>query len=227
MRHTFALSLVLNTLDFLYPPICLCCKSIMSPSFKTLCQNCFESLQLLSTFRRCRRCFHALDERNHRCQHSALKSQATCFEDSPACRALLSSSGSATAPFILMQWNELRWPLPDLIIPTPGDWFSRSNDRWTVRKEIAQSVANLLNRPYSPCLGLNRHLLPVPYLSLEEQRRDVDWHAVKIRNPSSIVNSKILLIHDVYVTGKSLQTTATALIHIGALNVWGISVASV
>ena len=224
MENNVRSSLIRNTLDFLYPPVCVCCKAIISAPFKTLCQGCFESLHLLSTAHRCRRCFHALDEGGHRCHRSALKSQAACFEDSPSVRSLVASSGSAIAPFILMQWHALQWPVPDLVIPTPGDWFSRGTDRWATRKEIAQGVAHLLNRPYSPCLGLHRHHLFLPYLSLEEQRKDVDTRAVKIRTPAAVVNMNILLIHDVSITGRALHTSAEALITSGALNVLGISV---
>jgi competence protein ComFC len=225
MKNTFA-SVLHNTLDFLYPPICLRCKTIMSPDFKILCQPCFESLQLLSPFRRCRRCFHALDEGGHRCPRSALTSRASCFEDSLSSRTLLSTPGTAVAPFVLMQWHELQWPLPDLVVPTPGDWFSRGNDRWKARKEIALNVAHLLNRPYASCLGMHRHLLPLPYLSLEEQRQDVDSHALTIRTPDIVINANILLIHDTSTSGLALHASAKTLINSGALNVWGISVVS-
>ncbi len=219
-------SCIRNALDFLYPPVCLSCKAIIEHPFTTLCQPCFESLQLLSTFHRCRRCFHHLDEGGHRCQRSTLKSQAACFDDAPTPRALLSSSPSAIAPFIVMQWGELQWPAPDLIIPTPGDWFSRGNDRWLTRKEIAHSVAHLFSRPCLSCLRLHRHLLPLPYLSLEEQPPHVGTETVNINKPEAIINMNILMIHDVLTTGTALRTAAAALIHNGAADVWGISVIS-
>ena len=89
---------------------------------------------------------------------------------------------------------------------------------------MAQQVAHFLKRPYARSLGLHRHLLPVPYLSLEEQHRDVDIRAVKIRSPKTLVNKNVLLIHDTHVTGRALLTSAQALVNSGALNVWGMSV---
>jgi predicted amidophosphoribosyltransferase len=225
--ESFFPSLAQSVLHFFYPPVCVSCRSIISHQFKTLCQSCFESLKLLSPANRCRLCFHPLDEKGHRCHRSSLQGQAVCFDDSNTCRALLFSSASALAPFILMQWHQLHWPVPDIVIPTPGDWFSHGDDRWLIRKELARSVAELFGKPFTTSLRLHRHLLPKHYLSLEQQPLPADPRSVKLSNLSSIVNMNILLIHDVDVTGQAQRLSAEALISNGALKVWGISVISV
>ena len=43
-----------NLIDCLYPPVCLACHDIMNRGFKTICQSCFASLQLIPTTTRCR-----------------------------------------------------------------------------------------------------------------------------------------------------------------------------
>ncbi len=222
MRKLSASRLVRSIGDFLYPPMCLCCKTVLSRPCKTLCQACVESLQLLSPAHRCRRCFHPLDDNGHRCVHSSLTSHAICFEEAPACQALLSSA-TAIAPFLIMQWAAVRWPIPDLVIPTPGDWFSHGIDRWAMRKELARTVGALLNRPSLPCLRIRRHLLPVPHLPLERQPSQPCHETVKINLPKAIVNMDILLIHDQTFTGHALHAAADALVRHGAAHVRGMS----
>lgn len=216
-------SVIHSLQNVLYPPTCLCCKGILPQSYTKLCPSCLTELQLLSTFNRCRRCFHPLDEDGHRCHRSSLHSHAFCFEASPLLQALLSLPGTAIAPFIVLQWIALCWPMPDLIIPTPGDWFSHESDRWNTRRELAFAVGTLLDRPVLCCLGLHRHLLPIPYLSLEEQPSEAVSSGVKVHPASAPVNMNVLLIHDTCTTGKALRCSAAALVNHGACSVRGIS----
>jgi predicted amidophosphoribosyltransferase len=155
-----------------------------------------------------------------------MKSLAACFEESPSSQALLALPGKAIAPFIVLQLETLRWPIPDYVIPSPGDWFSQGSDRWAIRKEIAEAVAHLFNTTYSPCLTLNRYLLPIVYRSLESQKTASSREVVSLHSPSLIINARILLIHDTFISGNALSTAAKALMHHGALGVWGISLIS-
>ena len=84
-------------------------------------------------------------------------------------------------------------------------------------------MAALLNRPFDPCLGLFRHHLKVPYLSLEEQTEDAPLHAIHVRRKEAIVNAHILLLHDQTTTGHALNTSAAALKQSKAAAVYGLS----
>ena len=180
------------------------------------------SLQLADPASRCERC--GLSE-SHHCHSTSLEGVGVCFEDDPIIRTLLAASSSLISPYIVLQWHALGWPLPDYVVPTPGDWFSRGSDRWRLRQEIASSVASTLGRRSLRALALNRHRLPTPYLSLEEQRHDVDASVLRLRHPRQLINATVLLIHDTMTTGRALRTSASALCRGGARAVWGLAIA--
>ena len=212
-----------TVLDFLFPPFCLCCRQPIGHGRSTLCQSCFDSLRLTDPTTLCQRCGLSLDGETHRCHNSSLEAAGVCFEDGPVIRSLTNSSAHVVAPFVVLQWNTLGWPLPDFVIPTPGNWFSRGDDRWRLRQETAVQVAAILGRRASSALTLERHQLPTPYLSLEEQGREIDDSGVHLRHPHLFVNKTILLIHDTLATGRALRTSASALCHNGARAVFGLS----
>jgi predicted amidophosphoribosyltransferase len=214
---------VASFLDFLFPPFCLCCRQLVGIDRTTLCQHCFDSLRLVDPSKRCDRCGLSKEGEVHRCQDTALEGACVCFDDGPVVRSLLNSA-DLLSPFVIVQWQRLGWPMPDYVLPTPGDWFSRGGDRWKPRQEIAANVAALFGRKASSALRLERYRLPIPYLSLEEQAKEVDWTALRLHRPERFVNKTILLIHDSLSTGRALRASATALCQNGAFAVFGISV---
>jgi predicted amidophosphoribosyltransferase len=205
-----------TALNFLFPPFCLCCRQLITPKRASLCQACFESLRLVDPTNHCPKCGFSLEGEVHRCHGSSLEAVGICFDDGPVIRSLLNGSADLISPFVVLQWHTLQWPLPDFVIPTPGDWFSRGSDRWRLRQEIAVQVATILGRQATSVLALERHRLPTPYLSLEEQGREVEDSAVRLRHPDTFVNKT--------VPGGALRTPALALCHYGARAVWGISI---
>jgi predicted amidophosphoribosyltransferase len=218
--HRFANSV----LAFFFPPFCACCRQLIGDNRTTLCQACFDSLRLIDPTTRCRRCGFSLDAEVHRCHTTSLEDVNVCFDDGPVIRTLLNRSAEQIAPFVIVQWHALKWPLPDFVMPTPGDWFSRGTDRWRQRQEIAAQVATILGKPISRALTMRRHRLPTPYLSLEGQGKEMDDSLFSIRRPHRFVNKTVLLIHDTLISGRALRASASALSQHGARAVFGISV---
>ena len=210
-------------LDFLFPPFCLCCRQPIGRGRTTLCQRCYDSLHVVDPDHRCQRCGLSLEGNIHRCRSTALEGACVCFDDSPVVRSLFNSA-DLLSPFVIVQWERLGWPVPDYVLPTPGDWFSRGGDRWRLRQEIAANVATLFGRKTSSALRLERHRLPTPYLPLEEQTKEVDGAALRLWRPERFVNTTVLLIHDTLSTGRALRASASALCHHGVRAVWGIGV---
>jgi predicted amidophosphoribosyltransferase len=182
-------------------------------------------LQLIDPIDRCQRCF-CPKLSHHRCHSGPLKAIATCFEDAPVVRALFSLPEDTLSSFVLLQFLALRWPMPDLIIPTPGDWFSERSDHASLRKAVARHCSKILARPYLAPLRLRRSFLPTWYMSLEEQPHRVPIKAICVHHREAIVNKRILLIHDTMTTGTALRRSATALLHCGAIEIWGMSIVS-
>lgn len=205
----------------LYPPICMACQAIIDTEDRhTLCEECFETLQLLDLKERCPRCLHPLFTHT-RCfgpSASSLKALGACFEDSIVLNALLASQRAPEllAPFLILQHEKLGWLLPDIVLPTPGDRFCRGHQ---FRVALAQEVATLMHRPCKPLLGLRRLALPFPLLSLDEQPQNLAPRAITIRNPQAIVNAHVLLISDRLTTNLSGRLAAHALLEHGALSV--------
>lgn len=215
-----------TALNFIFPPYCACCRQLIGSQRTTLCQACFDSLRLVDLTNHCQKCGLLLEGRVHRCHNSSLEAVGVCFDDGPVIRSLLNSSADLISPFVVLQWHTLQWPLPDFVIPTPGDWFSRGGDRWSLRQEVATNVAAMLGRQAASTLTLERHRLSTPYLSLEEQGRDVEDSAIRLRHEDRLVNKTVLLIHDTLTTGRALRTSASALCHYGARAVFAISMRS-
>ena len=205
------MTLVRDFQNFLFPPFCLCCRQPVEEDRSILCKNCFRELQLI-------------DPLSHS-NSPDLEGISSCFDDGPVVRSLITGPASLIAPFMVLQWNALGWPLPDFVVPTPGDWFSRGSDRWEMRQQIAHAVAAILGRQSTRALALNRSLLPTPYLSLEEQQKNCDESALRIRHPHRLVNTTVLLIHDILTTGMALHVSASALRLYGVRAVWGMCVA--
>lgn len=219
MFKTIAQSL----LHFLFPPVCVSCQGLINTNHQTLCKRCFESLKLIDANERCHRCFRPLASHTRcpgRSENVYLSGLAACFDESVVTKALLSVPPESIASFMLLQWHTLNWPYPDLIIPTPGDRFSKY---WSLRQGLGSALAKLLNRPYHPLLTLHRHLLLSPHLCLESHPAPIPPNSIDFRNPATVVNKHILLIHDIYTTGHALNLSAHALLAYGALSVRGIS----
>ena len=195
---------------FFYPPFCLCCRQQAEEG--VLCRTCLSTLRLARPS-------------DGQLRGNSLDGSAVCFDDGPVVRSLLAAPAELLSPFIVLQWNSLGWPLPDYVVPTPGDWFSRGSDRWHLRREVAASVASTLGRTSLHALAIRRHRLPTPYLSLEEQSVDLDASVLRLRHPRRLVNSSVLLIHDTLITGRALRTSASALCRGGARAVWALSIA--
>lgn len=126
-------TLVKQALDFLYPPVCLYCRSCLleekNKPFNWFCQNCSNLIEFLTFEDRCRHCFESLTQ--HEC---ALKTENlkvfNCFDlKSPVTELVKSfnynkskSLASSFAAFIVLQLNQLNIPSPDLIAVLPLTW---------------------------------------------------------------------------------------------------------
>ena len=215
--------------SILFPPHCAACSETLPSGFNLFCENCLMGLSLLEAEGRCHRCFCPREGHDScgfcRELPRGLRQQAVCFEESPISHQLLSllSKGIATtavAGYLVLQMERLRWPLPDLVVPTPGDWFD-TNERWEVRKLLAKEVARILNRPYAHCTKTNRYLFPIRHESLEAQPHFTS--PIVLCSSSEAINRVVLIIHDEYKTGNAISLTAKSLKDAGAQALYALS----
>jgi predicted amidophosphoribosyltransferase len=214
--------------SFLFPPFCLACSSPLEEKRKTLCSTCFSSLKLLSPDARCPQCFQPLfDEKCSWClkEPYPLQAMGVCFEENRPLQALTSflteqKDVSSLSSFCIIKLEELAFPSFDMIIPTPGDWFSYGEDRYKTRKLLAKEIAHLLQCEYKE-LFLDRAFMKNPYGSLEEDE-SVET-PVFIKDPESFKNQRILLVHDTWKTGRAFCHTQKAFSSYGIDRVYGLS----
>lgn len=115
-------------LDFIFPPLCLSCKSRCKTKF--LCPDCWELCRLPDPAGQCRHCFGELDERGNLCSRCREKKdlpapRAFVFDPESPAHLLGYEPPEALAGFAYLQWIQLEWPLMDGIVPMP-DSSSRS-----------------------------------------------------------------------------------------------------
>jgi len=210
-----------STLHFLFPPMCTCCRSPLEDTHTTLCASCWSQLLPIDPSSRCPRCFHPYCS-NHRCpKHlTVLSKNAICFEDSPALQTLRNAPNQidALAGLLFFYWHSLSWPTPEVIVPTPGDWFSKKS--WEMRKKISKTFSLFLHLPAPVLPSLQRDKLPIPHLEIEQQE-NADLSCMTFQ--PSVINKSVLIIHDELSTGISLSLTAQALLQYGASRVYGLS----
>lgn len=132
-------------LDFIYPPICLACGEGASTRF--LCRECWTLCSLPDPFGRCRGCFEEIDPKYDLCKtcrfHPSPSIRAYVFDpESPACYLGLDAP-DAMASFAYIQWLQLEWPLPTVLIAMPD------RDSIAVGKELAHLLAVPFVRAFS------------------------------------------------------------------------------
>lgn len=217
-----------NLSSILFPPLCAACKEPLARGFHLFCEECLRALTLLEKEGRCPRCFCPKEDHDScvfcRELPKGLRQQAACFEESFVSNELFSLlkrgiAAPAVAGYMVLQTERLHWPLPDLVIPTPGDWMD-TNERWEVRKLLAKEIAEILQRPYACCTRLNRHLLPLRHACLEDQPSGTSSKA--LCSSSEATNKTVLLVHDTYKTGRAVALTTTSLEEAGARAIYAL-----
>jgi predicted amidophosphoribosyltransferase len=225
MKNLFS-QCIKSVSNVLFPPFCLACGEELALDFSSLCETCFHSLVLLDYEGRCHRCFCPKEQKvckNCRNLPSGLEGQAACFESSAVTSALFSELKqgrklSAFSSYMMLQIDALKWPLPDIIVPTGGDAF---DDGWGIRKNIAKELSALMQKPYSPCMKLQRHKSTCIYAPLESQLPSSDESILSCTE--DVMNKNILLVHDEYRTGTATILSAKKALAEGALSIYSIS----
>lgn len=89
---------------------------------------------------------------------------------------------------------------------------------------IAQRLSSLLSMPVIPCLRRIRYTKQQATLSKKDRRDNVKG-AFAVRALSSGLPERVLLVDDVFTTGSTMQECARILIHAGARDVAGFTIA--
>ena len=149
--------LVNRFLNFLYPPLCLHCKTLLSRRNGLFCSTCLELIALIEPQGRCRCCFAELNQgRCKRCMKRSVVIQhqiAACEEFGPMhtlLQGVLNAKREAipaAASLMAYQWLALKMSLPDLLVPLPGSFWQRQRFGFDPYEMLALELGKILSVP--------------------------------------------------------------------------------
>jgi|GEM_PF-1141807 len=116
--------------DFIFPPLCVCCKQVCRTCF--FCPSCWDLCSPPDPLHRCFHCFDELYDAQPFSKALCLQCQkepdlsvpyACVFEPTLAAQRLCLEQKEvpeAIAAFAMNQWVRLDWPYPHVVVPMPG-----------------------------------------------------------------------------------------------------------
>lgn len=214
-----------SILSFLYPSVCLNCSISLKGQHGLFCQGCAELLEMISPEHRCPRCFssqyNSLLKKCKECSHKThyYTASAAVFEYMGPAASLIKQLKYGHKPylakgigaFMVGQWANLSWPMPDVIVPAPisrSHWFERGFNQSLL---IAQSISDILKVPALDVLG--RKSGDYSQAGLTHAQRDrLNGNSFYLKSRTALKDKTILLVDDVSTTGTTLNRCAEALL---------------
>lgn len=171
-------------LAFIYPPLCLHCRQTLQQQSHYLCTDCLSELKLLDPKYYCPFCFTQLESLHtkicDKCRRNKhpIHRKAAAFEGEGPAASLLSGLVDKKQPylakgasaFLVMQWANLNWDKPDLIIPVPRPLRQKIRRGFDPGELLAAEVGRLLQVPVQKALAFDDDERP-PY-KLKTQLED-------------------------------------------------------
>jgi len=230
-------------LDFLYPPLCIACRSIVSEP-GSLCPGCWQQVEFLDG--PCCACcglpFELDPGAGTRC--------AACTANPPAfdsARAVMRYDDKSREPILALKHADrldlvpgfARWlaragrPLldeTDVIVPVPLHRRRLLSRRYNQSAELARSLGRISGKSVDQ--GLLKRIKPTPSQgempSVKARMRNVRGaFRVPPAAKTALENRTVLLIDDVLTTGATVEACARALKRAGAKKVQVLALARV
>lgn len=211
--------LLLKGVDFIFPPLCLHCDSHLEKGRTLFCCGCSGYFELIDPFSRCQFCF-AENEGRAPCAECLKKKRwhlkmGAALDYMGGVSSLIKGIKYGRMPylaktasaFMAAQFERLKWPDPDMIIPVPRrEWFRGENHAHLLGKSLAE-------RLHTRCLPLiKRRAGDFSQARLSrEQREKLPISSFFLKKRELIEDKIILLVDDVMTTGTTLRHCADSL----------------
>jgi ComF family protein len=222
-------------LHLVYPLHCLHCEELLAPDQPLFCQSCAFLLEMINPEERCPSCFNLIQEEALVClqcrKNPPLFSQmGAVFDYVGPAASLIKKLKYSNQPhlakgagaFLVAQFEHLKWPLPDAIIPVPlsfTHWIDRGYNQSAL---LAEQVANLLQVPVWQALQRRSGDYSQAGLTLA-QRQTLEGKHFKLQNTYELADKTLLLIDDVMTTGSTLKRCAEVLIEACPLQLYALT----
>ncbi len=109
------------------------------------------------------------------------------------------------ASFLMVQFDRLKWPMPDVLIPMPiafTHWLERGYNQSTL---LAEEMGRLLQRPVWNTLKRRSGDFSQAALNLE-QRKEVNNQHFQVKKGFPLQGKILLIIDDVMTSGLTLKS---------------------
>jgi len=219
-----------DLLDFFLPRFCPSCKQKLTNSEDTICNNCFDSIQLAEISR--------IDfEFNKKFESKKLIAGFTSlfvFEKDKELQEIMHQfkynqkfrSGiklgreiAKERIMVILDWNI------NLIIPIPLHHLKKAERGYNQSLYLAKGLSKELNINYKENVLKRRRYTESQTLKNISDREMNVRNAFAVRNKKSIKGKNILLVDDVITTGATISECAQQLLNNGAANVYAVSAA--
>ena len=224
-------------LRFVYPPFCLHCRYPLEEKLSLFCHDCLRLLEFINPVERCPYCFSSeYSQEKRMCAGDCIEHYGYLYRSAAAfdylgpastmVRALKYGNqpylAKGAAALMIEQFFNLRWPLPDQIIPVPlpfNRWLYRGYNQSEL---LAEAFGKLIDRPVSRALRRDSGDFSQAGLS-HEQRIQLSGNSFRLTKGVSIEDKQLLLIDDVFTTGSTMQRCAEALQSAHPYSIYGLT----
>lgn len=207
-----------------YPRLCLHCDEPLTKDVEHFCEICLSLLELINPKERCPRCFSKeYSSKYNRCGHCQtidwpLKQTAAVFDHKEAAATFVQRIkysnqpylAKAAAAYMAVQFYELKWPIPDIIVPVPISWMRKIERGYNQSFELAAQLALFLERPVSQVLKRKNGGYSQAGLG-KTMRLSMPLSLFYLKKEECIEDKIVLLIDDVATTGSTLCRCAEVL----------------
>jgi len=222
---------------FVYPAHCLYCHNFLPPAAPVLCHSCASELKLLDPIEHCQKCFNFNLEANHPICHECLqrpslfnKVGAAFNYEGPAAELVKqlkyynqSYLAQGMAAFLVLQFDLLKWPLPDLIVPVPISKLHAIERGYNQSALLAVHMQKMLKVSIdNKALSHRSNTFSQSSLTLV-QRKNLATKSFVLNKKANVTDKIILLIDDVMTSGLTLQRCAEALSAGGPKSIYGLT----
>ncbi len=196
---------------------------LLPPETLVVCEACASLLELIDPDERCRVCFNPLSSQEWRCQTclqypSAFDRMGAAFDYAGPAASLVKRLkygqqpylAKGMAAFLVAQWDRLRWPLPDVLVPVPISWTHWLERGYNQSALLAEEMGKLLERPVWHVLKRRSGDYSQAALTLE-QRQLLGHQRFTLKKKYDLQDKTVFMIDDVMTTGSTLQRCAEVL----------------
>ena len=208
-----------------YPPFCMHCSEPLEDPVRVLCDACVQQMPLLQKEGRCCFCFDDVETSGHRVCSTCLeypvawRAGGACCDYSGPAQTLVKRLkyggvrylSSGMSAYLYTQWEALKWPLPDVLVPVPSPWLRRFSRGYNHSFLLAEGLSRLLQVPVVEALSRKSGDFPQAGLD-QEQRQQLHRSSFQLRKRSAVTDKSVLLIDDVCTTGSTLRACADVLL---------------